>query len=110
MRTSSYQDRDGADHTALNAGQLAQIRSFPTAFNFPPATKSREWKLNSLSPRLATRSLVSGLLPSVTTTFTTLTLGEKEEQKKKCHKNSSGHAKFDCRLSILSGADVLIRS
>lgn len=79
MRTSSYQDRDGADHTALNAGQ-AQIRSFPTAFNFPPA-KSRGRKSNSLSPRLATRSPVSGLLPSVTTTFTTLTLGEKEEQK-----------------------------
>lgn len=80
MRTSSYQDRDGADHTALNAGQ-AQIRSFPTAFNFPPASKSRGRKSNSLSPRLATRSPVSGLLPSVTTTFTTLTLGEKEEQK-----------------------------
>lgn len=81
MRSSSYQDRDGADHTALNAGQ-AQIRSFPTAFNFPPASsKSRGRKSNSLSPRLATRSPVSGLLPSVTTTFTTLTLGEKEEQK-----------------------------
>lgn len=83
MRSSSYQDRDGADHTALNAGQ-AQIWSFPTAFNLPPATtstKSRERKSNSLSPRLATRSPVSGLLPSVTTTFTTLTLGEKEEQK-----------------------------
>lgn len=52
MRTSSYQDRDGADHTALNAGQ-AQIRSFPIAFNFPPA-KSRGRKSNSLSPRLAT--------------------------------------------------------
>lgn len=53
MRTSSYQDRDGADHTALNAGQ-AQIRSFPTAFNLPPATKSRERKSNRLSPRLVT--------------------------------------------------------
>lgn len=87
MRTSSYQDRDGADHTALNAGQ-AQIRSFPTAFNFPPA-KSRGRKSNRLSPRLVT-SAVSGLLPSVTTTFTTLTLGEKKS--KKCHKNSSAYA------------------
>lgn len=52
MRSSSYQDRDGADHTALNAGQ-AQIRSFPIAFNFPPA-KSRGRKSNRLSPRLAT--------------------------------------------------------
>lgn len=84
MRSSSYQDRDGADHTALNADQ-AQIRPFPTAFNFPPATKSRGRKSNRLSPRL-----VASLLPSVTTTFTTLTLGEKKS--KKCHKNSSEYA------------------
>lgn len=60
MRSSSYQDRDGADHTALNAGQ-AQIRSFPTAFNFPPA-KSRGRKSNRLSPRckLATSASPAG--------------------------------------------------